>query len=41
MYNMDDPNFQNNIENKFSPKHRWWFIPLPDKLYFGFSVPNF
>jgi type IX secretion system PorP/SprF family membrane protein len=41
MYNVNDPSFQNNIENKFSPNIGGGLYFYSDKLYLGFSVPDF
>lgn len=40
-YDMNDPRFQNNIENEFSPNIGAGIYFYSDKLYLGFSVPNF
>jgi type IX secretion system PorP/SprF family membrane protein len=40
-YDMTDPQFQNNIDNKFSPNIGAGVYFYSDKLYLGFSVPNF
>jgi type IX secretion system PorP/SprF family membrane protein len=40
-YNLNDPKFQNNIENEFSPNIGAGIYFCSDKLYLGFSVPNF
>lgn len=40
-YDMNDPQFQNNIDNKFSPNIGAGVYFYSDKLYLGFSVPNF
>ncbi|TDE54938.1 type IX secretion system membrane protein PorP/SprF [Flavobacterium sp. GT3P67] len=40
-YDMADPQFQNNIDNKFSPNIGAGVYYHSDKLYLGLSVPNF
>ena len=40
-YNLTDPQFQNNIDNKFSPNIGAGIYFHSDKLYAGLSVPNF
>src|SRR6478609_8795413 len=40
-YDMNDPRFQNNIENKFSPNIGAGAYFYSDKFYLGLSVPNF
>jgi len=39
-YDMNDPRFQNNIENEFSPNIGAGIYFYSDKLYLGLSVPN-
>ena len=40
-YDLTDPQFQNNIDNKFSPNIGAGIYFHSDKLYAGLSVPNF
>jgi type IX secretion system PorP/SprF family membrane protein len=40
-YDLNDPKFQNNIDNVFSPNIGAGVYFHSDKLYVGFSVPNF
>jgi type IX secretion system PorP/SprF family membrane protein len=40
-YDLNDPKFQNNIDNVFSPNIGAGVYYHSDKLYVGFSVPNF
>lgn len=40
-YDTSDPKFQNNINNKFSPNIGAGVFFNSDKMYVGFSVPNF
>jgi type IX secretion system PorP/SprF family membrane protein len=40
-YNLNNPRFQNNIDNQFSPNIGAGVYYHSDKLYVGFSVPNF
>lgn len=40
-YDLTDPRFQNNIDNAFSPNVGAGVYYHSDKLYLGFSVPNF
>lgn len=40
-YNLNDPKFQNNIDNEFSPNIGAGAYFYSDKLYLGLSVPNF
>ncbi|RVT78392.1 type IX secretion system membrane protein PorP/SprF [Flavobacterium sufflavum] len=40
-YNTANPAFQNNIDNKFSPNIGAGVYYHSDKMYVGFSVPNF
>ena len=40
-YDLTDPQFQNNIDNKFSPNIGAGIYFHSDKLYLGASVPNF
>ena len=40
-YDMSDPQFQTNIDNKFSPNIGAGVYYNSDKLYLGLSVPNF
>lgn len=40
-YDMNDPKFQNNIENKFTPNIGAGVYFYSDKLYLGLSVPHF
>ncbi len=40
-YDLTDPRFQNNIDNKFSPNIGAGVYYHSDKMYVGFSVPNF
>jgi len=40
-YNMNDPKFQNNIDNEFSPNIGAGVYFYSDRLYLGLSVPNF
>ncbi|MES2575861.1 MAG: type IX secretion system membrane protein PorP/SprF [Bacteroidota bacterium] len=40
-YDLNDPKFQNNIENKFSPNIGAGIYFYSDKLYLGLSVPHF
>jgi type IX secretion system PorP/SprF family membrane protein len=40
-YDLTDPRFQNNIDNVFSPNIGAGVYYHSDKLYVGFSVPNF
>lgn len=40
-YDLTDPRFQNNIDNEFSPNVGAGVYYHSDKLYLGFSVPNF
>lgn len=40
-YDLTDPKFQNNVENKFSPNIGAGVYFYSDKLYLGLSVPNF
>lgn len=40
-YNLNNPRFQNNIDNEFSPNIGAGVYYHSDKLYVGFSVPNF
>jgi type IX secretion system PorP/SprF family membrane protein len=40
-YDLSDPKFQNNIDNVFSPNIGAGVYFHSDKLYVGFSVPNF
>lgn len=39
-YNLNDPKFQNNIENEFSPNIGAGLYFYSDKLYLGLSVPH-
>lgn len=39
-FDINDPNFQNNIENKFSPNVGVGIYYHSDKFYLGFSAPN-
>ena len=41
IYNPSDPNFQNNIDNRFSPNIGAGIYWHSDKSYIGLSVPNF
>ena len=41
IYDLTDPQFQNNIDNKFSPNIGAGIYFHSDKLYAGLSVPNF
>ena len=40
-YDLTDPQFQNNIDNRFSPNIGTGIYFHSDKLYAGLSVPNF
>jgi type IX secretion system PorP/SprF family membrane protein len=40
-YDLNDPKYQNNIDNKFSPGLGAGIYYYSDKLYLGLSVPNF
>lgn len=40
-YNLNDPKFQNSIDNEFSPNIGAGAYFYSDKLYLGLSVPNF
>tara|TARA_R110002126_G_scaffold156796_5_gene304253 strand:- start:1408 stop:2235 length:828 start_codon:yes stop_codon:yes gene_type:complete len=40
-YNLNDPRFQNNIDNVFTPNIGAGAYFHSDKMYVGFSVPNF
>lgn len=40
-YDLSDPKFQNNIENKFSPNVGAGIYFYSDKLYLGLSAPHF
>lgn len=40
-YDLNDPKFQNNIENKFSPNVGAGIYFYSDKLYLGISAPHF
>lgn len=40
-YNLNDPKFQNSIDNEFSPNIGAGAYFYSDKLYIGLSVPNF
>jgi type IX secretion system PorP/SprF family membrane protein len=40
-YDLNDPKYQNNIENEFSPNIGAGIYFCSDKLYLGLSVPNF
>ncbi|WP_418264115.1 type IX secretion system membrane protein PorP/SprF [Flavobacterium faecale] len=40
-YNLNDPKFQNNIDNVFSPNVGAGVYLHSDKMYVGLSVPNF
>ncbi|KDN56729.1 PorP/SprF family type IX secretion system membrane protein [Flavobacterium seoulense] len=40
-YDLNNPKFQNNIDNAFSPNVGAGVYYHSDKLYLGFSVPNF
>ncbi|GIZ09150.1 membrane protein [Flavobacterium sp. UMI-01] len=40
-YHTNDPKFQNNIDNVFSPNIGAGLYLHSDKMYLGFSVPNF
>ncbi|MBE9575088.1 type IX secretion system membrane protein PorP/SprF [Flavobacterium aquaticum] len=40
-YDLTDPQFQNNIDNQFSPNFGAGIYFHSDKLYAGLSVPNF
>lgn len=40
-YDLNDPKFQNNIENKFSPNVGAGIYFYSDKLYLGLSAPHF
>lgn len=40
-YDPNDPTFQNNVENKFSPNVGAGIYAYNDKAYVGLSVPNF
>lgn len=40
-YDLNDPQFQNNIDNNISPNIGAGVYFHSDKLYLGFSVPNF
>ena len=40
-YDLNNPKFQNNIDNAFSPNIGAGVYYHSDKLYVGFSVPNF
>lgn len=40
-YNPNDPRFQDNVDNKFSPNVGAGLYFHSDKTYFGLSVPNF
>lgn len=40
-YDLTDPQFQNNIDNEFSPNFGAGVYFHSDKLYVGLSVPNF
>ncbi|MFD2564889.1 PorP/SprF family type IX secretion system membrane protein [Aquimarina rubra] len=39
-FDIDDPNFENNIDNKFSPNVGVGVYYHTDKFYFGLSAPN-
>lgn len=39
-YDLNDPKFQNNVENKFSPNIGAGLYFYSDKLYLGLSVPH-
>lgn len=41
IYDINDPRFQNNVDNKFSPNIGAGIYFHSDKTYFGLSVPNF
>ena len=41
IYDLTDPAFQNNVDNKFSPNIGAGVYFHSDKLYMGLSVPNF
>lgn len=41
IYDLTDPQFQNNVDNKFSPNIGAGVYFHSDKLYVGLSVPNF
>jgi type IX secretion system PorP/SprF family membrane protein len=40
-YDLTDPQFQNNVDNRFSPNFGAGIYFHSDKLYAGLSVPNF
>nr|WP_242501885.1 type IX secretion system membrane protein PorP/SprF [Flavobacterium beibuense] len=41
IYNPDDPGFQNNVDNQFSPNFGAGVFLYSDNTYFGVSVPDF
>jgi type IX secretion system PorP/SprF family membrane protein len=41
IYDLSDPRFQNNVDNKFSPNVGAGIYLHSNKTYFGLSVPNF
>jgi len=40
IFDSTDPNFQNNVENKFSPQFGLGALLFAEKYYVGLSVPN-
>ncbi|MGA9639195.1 PorP/SprF family type IX secretion system membrane protein [Flavobacterium sp.] len=40
-YDLSDPKFQNNVDNVFSPNFGAGVYYHTDKMYVGFSIPNF
>lgn len=41
IFNPDDPGFQNNVDNQFSPNFGAGLFLYSDNTYFGVSVPDF